>query len=85
MIVYLQHGDIALACHHLIPSYFSHFVLSGKVDHQMVGWGDGLPWIQSRATQYGVVCGWTINNQECDILGDLLRVITDRYGQNDRS
>ena len=33
--------------------------------------------------QDGIVSRRTVNNQECDILGNLLRVITDCYGQSD--
>ena len=31
MIIHLQHGNVALACYHLIPSYFSHSILGGNL------------------------------------------------------
>ena len=62
MVIHFQHGNVAFACYHLISPYLSYSVLGGELDHQMVDWCYGLPWIQSKVTQYGIVNRWTINN-----------------------
>ena len=83
MIIHLQHGNVALACLYLISLYLSHSVFGGEFDHQVISWCYGLPWVKGKLAQDGVVGGRAIDNQEGDILGNLLRVIIDRYGQGD--
>ena len=62
MIIYLQHGNVALACHYLISSYLPHSVLNREFDHQVVSLCYGFPYVKGRLTQDGVVSKQTINN-----------------------
>ena len=59
----------------MVSTYFSYFVLSGEFDHQMVGRNYGLPRVEGRSYEDGIIGGRAINNKECSILSDLLRVI----------
>ena len=36
-------------------------------------------------TQYGIISRRTVDDKECNILSNLLRVITNRHGQCDRT
>ena len=83
MIVHLQHCYVAFACSHLVSSYFSYFVLSGEFDHQVVGRSYGLPRVEGRSSEDGIIGGQAVDNKEFNILSDLLEVITNRYGQCD--
>ena len=81
MFVNLQHRYVALTCYHLVSTNLSYSILNGELDHQMIGRSHGLPRIEGRPTQYGIVSRQTVDNKECNILSNLLRVIIDRYGQ----
>ena len=83
MIVHLQHCYVAFACCHLVSTYFSYFVLDGEFDHQVVGRSYGLPRVEGRSSEDGIIGGRAVDNKECNILSDLLGVITNRYGQRD--
>ena len=84
MVVHLQHCYVALLCCHLIPTYLSYSILGGEFNHQVIGWSHDLPWVKGKSAQYGIVGKWAINNKECNILTNLLRVVADRHGQCDR-
>ena len=85
MIIHLQHGNIALAHRYLISLYLSHSVLDGELNHQVVSWSYRLSWFRGRTAQNGVVSRRTVNNQEWDIFGNLLKAIIDCHGQSDRT
>ena len=36
MCEHLQHGNVAFVHRYLVPSYLSHSVLGGELDHQVV-------------------------------------------------
>ena len=85
MIIHLQYGNVAFTRRYLISSYLPHSVLNGEFDYQVVSWCYSLPRVKGRPTQDGVVSKQTIDNQEQDIFGDLLRVITNCYNQSNRA
>ena len=68
---------------HSIFMYFSYFVLGGEFDHQLVGRSYGLPWVKGRLSEDGIISGQAVDNKECNIFSDLLKVITNRNGQRD--
>ena len=83
MIVHLQQCYVAFACGHLVSVYFSYSVLGGEFDHQVVGRSYGLPRVEGRSSEDGIIGERAVNNKECNILSDLLKVIMNRYGQRD--
>ena len=62
---------------HMVLTYLSHSILSGKLDHQVISWSYDLPWVKGRTAQDGIIGGRIVNNQECDILRNLFRVISN--------
>ena len=61
--------------------HLSYIVFGGELDHQVIGWSHGLPWIEDRLAQYGIVSGRAVDDKESNILSDLLRVISYRHEQ----
>ena len=49
----------------------------------MVGRSYSLPRVEGRSSKDGIVGGQAVDNKECNILSDLLRIITNCYGQCD--
>ena len=83
MPVHLQHCYVAFACSHLVSTYFSYSVLGGEFDYQVVGRSYGLPRVDGRSFEDGIIGGRAVDNKECNILSDFLGVITNRYGKRD--
>ena len=49
----------------------------------MVGWSYNLPWVKGRLSKDDIIGGQAVDNKECNIFSDLLRIITNRNGQWD--
>ena len=70
-------------CSHLISMYFSYSVFGREFDHQVVGQSHSLPRVEGRSSEDGIIGGRAVNNKECNIFSDLLRIITSRNEQRD--
>ena len=83
MIVHLQHCYVTLAYNHLISTYFSYSVFGGEFDHQVVGRSYGLPRVEGRSFEDGIIHGQAVDDKEHNVFSDFPRIITNRNGQRD--
>ena len=63
--------------------YFSYSVFGGEFDYQVVGQSHDLPRVEGRSSEDGIIGRRVVDNKECNIFSDLLRIITNCNGKCD--
>ena len=65
--------------------YFSYSVFGGEFDYQVVGQSHDLPRVEGRSSKDGSIVKRSVDHKECNVFSELLRIITNRNGQRDRT